>query len=939
MKTPRYSISSGIIKFLSLMTLIITFGLGLHRVHFLLALDTKPGQENFKGQKHSTIAFDLNNISSHEPMEKASGNEPFDVSGSFLSYDKQTFYINGSPVYIHSGEMHYFRTPEDQWEDYIIKARNGGINTISTVVFWGIHEPAENVWNFSGRYNLSKFIELCNKHEMYVMLRIGPMINAETRNGGIPQWVRERLPGKYNTHLYPSPPWYLDAVGRWYANLAKHISKHFPSNGGNVIKIQLDNETNCSWVWGRQEVRDDAQHTANEYLRLAKEAGFEGPFSATYWEPDFTVRPHGTLPVTGAYPLKAWNIDGFPSLDHLPFKNSRGHYHGFPDEVHNYPVFCAENQGGGGYYTIAPAEFPATYNLTDIGGGTQATNYYMYSAGSNPQRYPGRWFQNYFGNSVTHPDVTRMSYDLEAPIGEFQQIRQNYHYIRRLGMFIDSYGKTLQQTSFYPGVFEGTILGKTSQAAMRSNNGSGFVFVSSYVLPNDLLAEKIGFNIRMKDQEIAFPLFSDLVIHRNHPVLIPFRLSIDGINLRYSTANPLVRFKHNDARHLVFYTLKNNLAEYFIENIKPDDIWYKKGASVHNTEQGVALVVDPFVEDNLVIIKRKNEPDVIIKTLDDEKSLNTWMIREMKDQLIITNVIPLDVDNHTLRYEYTTEHGKEARFELYPGTSFNHKHRRGVNQQFTVYTENLQQPSLDLVYSRSGVGNYHIEIDRNSLPNAKEIYLLTTVIPFSAGFEFHADQMMVSDGFFRLAGDTNLSSWSAGIKRFLHKNTQQWVLEKQPGEEDHIIYNKQTGMMLGAKDGKLKMFSFDEGVDNTVKWKIENIQNPLGKLRHSQTGLYLASENSELLLKPASTAIAGTLWEIKHKEEFYSTISLNGLPVFLDQNDLVPVLNPEPDKINFELRSYQFERNMQRFTFILEYGDYVQPDRFTFLREGRIKLK
>jgi len=875
---------------------------------------------------------------SASPMTEVQQNAGFSTFENKFTYDSLSFYMNGEPFFIHSGEMHYFRIPEGQWEDYIIKARNGGLNCISTCVYWGIHEPAENVWNFTGRYDLGRFIELCKKHEMYVILRIGPMINAETRNGGLPQWVREKLPGQYNNQLYPSPQWYLDAVKRYYTKLSEHLSKHFPSMGSNVILIQLDNETNCSWVWGRQEFRADAQETANQYLAMAKEVGFEGPFSATYWEPAFTVRPHGTLPVTGAYPLKAWNNERFPSLEHLPIKNARDHYHGFPAEVHDYPVFSAENQGGGGYYTIAPDEFPAVYNLTDIAGGTQATNYYMYAGGTNPQRYPGQWFENYFGRSVTHPDVTRMSYDLDAPIGEFQQIRQNYHYIRRLGLFLQSYGNTLQKTTLNPGIFPDTILGKTSQAAMRSNNGSGFIFVSSFVLPNDSMTEKIGFNIRMKDQDITFPLFSNLVLHRNHPIIIPFRLSIDGIDLRYSTANPLARFEYNGARHLVFYTLKNNLAEYFIENIQPGDIWHNKGAKVHSTEQGVVLVIDPAVKDNLVIIKRRNHPPVIIKTLDDEQSLKAWMINDLKGQLILTNVVPLDIDNNTLRYEYTTEHGDEAKFKLYPGARFNHNHRHRAQNHLSVFTESLQQSSLNLEYTRSGNGNYQIEIDKNSLPGAKEIYLHTSTMGFSTGFELHAGQMMVADGFFRFAGDNILSSWSAGIKRFLHKNSQLWVLEKQPGKEHYFIYNKHSGMLLAVKDNALKMVQSSESPGAAVLWLIENNGDGRYKLQHLHSELFLVVNESVPLLGSTSPK-CNDLWDITHKDELYSTIShiLSGL--FLEQDKLAAALNTEPDKITLEMRSYLFHKSMQRFTFELEYGDYVKPDRFSFLSESEIRLK
>ena len=61
-----------------------------------------------------------------------------------------------------------------------------GINVISTYIFWIHHEEEEGVFDFSGRKNLRKFIELCQKHHINVILRIGPFDHGEVRNGGLP---------------------------------------------------------------------------------------------------------------------------------------------------------------------------------------------------------------------------------------------------------------------------------------------------------------------------------------------------------------------------------------------------------------------------------------------------------------------------------------------------------------------------------------------------------------------------------------------------------------------------------------------------------------------------------------------------------------------------------------------------------------------------------
>ena len=127
---------------------------------------------------------------------EARANPPMDPCGNKLTYDRTMFYINDQPIFLYSGEIQYARVPESEWEDRIIKAKNSVLNCIATYFFWSAIEPVQGVFNFSGRYDIHRFVDLCRKHGMFVILRLGPIANGELRNGGLPQWVRDRIPGK-----------------------------------------------------------------------------------------------------------------------------------------------------------------------------------------------------------------------------------------------------------------------------------------------------------------------------------------------------------------------------------------------------------------------------------------------------------------------------------------------------------------------------------------------------------------------------------------------------------------------------------------------------------------------------------------------------------------------------------------------------------------------
>ena len=68
----------------------------------------------------------------------------------------------------------------------------GGVDIISTYVFWNHHEEMEGEYNFSGQRNLRKFTEIVKEYGMKMFLRIGPWAHGEVRNGGFPDWLLKK---------------------------------------------------------------------------------------------------------------------------------------------------------------------------------------------------------------------------------------------------------------------------------------------------------------------------------------------------------------------------------------------------------------------------------------------------------------------------------------------------------------------------------------------------------------------------------------------------------------------------------------------------------------------------------------------------------------------------------------------------------------------------
>src|SRR4249920_1649247 len=86
------------------------------------------------------------------------------------------FLLDGKPIQILSGEMHYPRIPREYWRDRFRKARAMGLNTISTYVFWNLHEPSPGKFDFSGQNDVATYIRTAGEEGLHVILRPGPYV-------------------------------------------------------------------------------------------------------------------------------------------------------------------------------------------------------------------------------------------------------------------------------------------------------------------------------------------------------------------------------------------------------------------------------------------------------------------------------------------------------------------------------------------------------------------------------------------------------------------------------------------------------------------------------------------------------------------------------------------------------------------------------------------
>jgi beta-galactosidase len=206
------------------------------------------------------------------------------AEGPRLTIEGSQFRFHDAPLTIISGEMHYPRVPREYWRDRLIKARAMGLNTISTYVFWNLHEPAPGRYDFSGQDDVAAYIRLAGELGLHVIVRPGPYVCAEWELGGYPAW----LLADPAIELRSTDPAFTTPAGRWLDRLGRELAPLFADRGGPIIAVQVENEYGSFLSGG-----DDKQYLTWQRAALVH-AGFDHALLYTADGP--AQLPRGTLP-------------------------------------------------------------------------------------------------------------------------------------------------------------------------------------------------------------------------------------------------------------------------------------------------------------------------------------------------------------------------------------------------------------------------------------------------------------------------------------------------------------------------------------------------------------------------------------------------------------------------------------------------------------------
>lgn len=155
-----------------------------------------------------------------------------------VTYNKDSFLIDGEEIRIISGAIHYFRVVPEYWEDRLRKLKACGFNTVETYMPWNLHEEKKGQFNFKGILDIERFIQLAQDLDLYVIVRPGPYICAEWEFGGLPSWLLAE-PG---LKLRVNQTQFVNHVKAYFHEAFRHLRPYLIENGGKIIMMQVENE-------------------------------------------------------------------------------------------------------------------------------------------------------------------------------------------------------------------------------------------------------------------------------------------------------------------------------------------------------------------------------------------------------------------------------------------------------------------------------------------------------------------------------------------------------------------------------------------------------------------------------------------------------------------------------------------------------------------------
>lgn len=624
----------------------------------ILGIGVSAGMAQFKANTRILVTLDARTPSAAPEsgyLRMGSSDAQKSPAGHVLSVNSRYLTMDGKPWLPIMGEFHYTRYPERYWEEELLKMKAGGIQIVSTYVFWIHHEEEEGRFDWSGQRDLRKFVELCAKHGLYVYPRIGPWAHGEVRNGGLPDWLIKKSAVRVND------PTYLSYARRYYDEVGRQLRGLLWKDGGPIIGIQLENE------YADRGPNGGAAHIAT-LKSMAIEAGLDVPlYTVTGWD-NAVYPPRDVIPVFGGYADEFWpgglqdlrpDPEGVYQFDVAPAGGNVGILQGTSvksDEVQlwHYPRFTAELGGGMqvAYHRrpVISEDDIAPPAITRLGSGVNLLGYYMFQGGINP---PGKLTTLQESQATNYSsDLPVKSYDFQAPLSAFGQLNGSFRQLKVVHQFIQDFGSDLaSMTAVQPSTVPSSTQDTTiPRVVARTRGDSGYLFFNNYLRNHPLPEHKdVQVELKLPSETISVPR-EPFTLPSQSTFFWPIGMDLGGARLKYATAQPFAKIDDEKVTYYFFTACAGIAPEFAFESATISKLNAPSGAV---SREGDRVYIGGLTPSTRVAVEIQTHAGrfVRIVLLSQTQAQNSWKLSiGGRERLLVTSAdVFTDGDNIFLR--------------------------------------------------------------------------------------------------------------------------------------------------------------------------------------------------------------------------------------------------------------------------------------------------
>ncbi len=740
--------------------------------------------------------------------------------GHTIGATSQNLTFDGKPWFPVMGELHYTRLPESEWETEILKMKSAGVTIIASYVIWIHHEQEKGRFVWTGNKDLRHFAELCARHGMYLYPRVGPWAHAEVRNGGLPDWVVAQ------GHTRENDPTYLAEVEPCYRQVGKQLKGLYWKDGGPVIGLQLENE-----------YRATGPGKGEEHIRtlktMALAAGIDVPlYTVTGW--DGAAIPLDTaLPVFGGYPDAPWGDSSTalppPEIYTFRFDNRSagsmgaigGNGQGPASAYRGTPFLTAEIGAGiqDTYFRrpVVSAQDIAAILPVMLGSGANMLGYYMFAGGRNPD---GGAITLQESQRTGYPtDVPAKSYDFQAPISNNGEERESLRRLKLVHFFLNDFGAQLAPMRVHrPAVIPSSAEDlNVPRVSARTHGESGFLFLNNHTR-GAVMPARAGFQVQLT-------LPGGVVQVPQEPITLPsdtygiwpVNLAINGVRLRYSTAQMMNRLEHGGETSIFFFALPGVVPEFLLD--APVAAVTAHGFHVSSSPGGTRLTAES--ESGEIVVHSSKTPVHLI-LLTETDALNLWKVNDGKALLITKADVFSDRADTTLQQDENTN----FQFRLLYASTSAGKLASKQSGMFTAYESSVAPVSLQVATRMAAAAGVRAPLKdgpmvawrKSPIPMAPEEVDFVKAARWSVSVRGNVDAPQLADVLLRIRyqGDVarlrqdgrlidddfwNGSGWSVGARYAGLDSTSPFELQILPLPRSFPMFLEARDQLAGPPSG------------------------------------------------------------------------------------------------------------------------------------------